>query len=54
MLPMALASGIGSELRAGIGIASTGGVVVAGILTMTVLPLTFLFFTAKSPEDRRK
>ncbi len=47
MLPMAIASGVGSEMRAGIGIASTGGVFVAGFLTVTILPLLFLLFTSK-------
>jgi hydrophobic/amphiphilic exporter-1 (mainly G- bacteria), HAE1 family len=39
MLPMAISRGIGSENRAGIGIASVAGVLVAGLLTITVLPL---------------
>ena len=38
MLPIALSRGIGSESRACIGIASVGGIIVAGILTMTALP----------------
>ncbi len=48
MLPIALDSGIGSENRAGIGIASVGGVIVAGILTMTVMPLIYTLFTKKA------
>lgn len=47
MLPMAIGSGIGSENRAGIGIASVAGVLVAGLLTMTVLPLVYTLFTGK-------
>ncbi len=47
MLPMAISSGIGSENRAGIGIASVAGILVAGILTLTVLPLIYTLFTGK-------
>ena len=50
MLPMAIANGIGSEMRNGIGIASTGGVLVAGFLTFTILPLVYLLF---APRDRQ-
>ena len=47
MLPMAIGTGIGSENRAGIGIASVAGVLVAGLLTLTVLPLIYTLFTGK-------
>ena len=47
MLPIAISAGIGSENRAGIGIASVGGILVAGILTMTILPLIYTLFTGK-------
>ncbi|MBR4221874.1 MAG: efflux RND transporter permease subunit, partial [Victivallales bacterium] len=50
MLPMALGRGIGSELRAGIGIASTGGVVVSGLLSIIIIPLMFVLFTKKEPK----
>jgi len=39
MLPLALGTGIGSELRNDIGMASVGGILVSGILTMIVIPL---------------
>jgi HAE1 family hydrophobic/amphiphilic exporter-1 len=52
MLPIALSTGIGSENRAGIGIASVGGIIVAGLLTLTVLPLIYLLFTRR--PGRRK
>jgi hydrophobic/amphiphilic exporter-1 (mainly G- bacteria), HAE1 family len=55
MLPMAIGTGIGSENRAGIGIASVAGVLVAGLLTLTILPLVYTLFTGKPkaehPED---
>lgn len=47
MLPMATANGIGSELRVGIGVASFGGVLVAGVLTVFVLPLCYCVLTRK-------
>ncbi|OPZ25995.1 MAG: Efflux pump membrane transporter BepE [Lentisphaerae bacterium ADurb.BinA184] len=54
MLPMAIGRGIGSENRAGIGIASVAGILVAGVLTLTVLPLIYTLFTgrphARHPE----
>ena len=52
MLPMAIGTGIGSENRAGIGIASVAGVLVAGVLTMTVLPLIYTLFTGKPKATR--
>ena len=48
MLPMALGRGIGSEMREGIGVASTGGVFVSGILSIIVIPLLYVFFTGKT------
>ena len=51
MLPIAVSSGIGSENRAGIGIASVGGILVAGLLTMTVLPLIYTLFTGKPKAE---
>ncbi len=52
MLPIALSAGIGSENRAGIGIASVGGILVAGVLTMTILPLIYTLFTGKPKAGR--
>ena len=48
MLPIALSTGIGSENRVGIGVASVGGIVVAGILTLTILPLIYTLTTGRS------
>ena len=52
MLPMATSNGIGSEMRNGIGIASTGGVFVAGLFTFTILPLIYLLFTRKAKKAK--
>jgi hydrophobic/amphiphilic exporter-1 (mainly G- bacteria), HAE1 family len=51
MLPIALSHGIGSENRMGIGIASVGGILVAGVLTLTVLPLVYTLFTGKPKAE---
>ncbi len=52
MLPIALNTGIGSENRAVMGVASLGGILVAGILTLTVLPLIYTLF-AKGKKNYR-
>lgn len=54
MIPLALDSGLGSENRIGIGIASVGGVIVAGLLTITVLPLCYTLFMRKSTHDEAR
>jgi hydrophobic/amphiphilic exporter-1 (mainly G- bacteria), HAE1 family len=48
MLPLAMDTGLGAENRAGIGIASVGGVIMAGLLTITILPLCYTLFTKKT------
>jgi len=52
MLPIAVSTGIGSENRVGIGIASVGGILVAGVLTLTILPLIYTLTTRRSREDK--
>ncbi|MCL1856540.1 MAG: efflux RND transporter permease subunit [Kiritimatiellaeota bacterium] len=47
MLPLALGTGLGSENRSAIGVASVTGVIIAGLLTLTVLPLFYTAFTKK-------
>ena len=42
MLPLAVASGLGSELNNGIGIASAGGIAISSLLALFVVPLIFL------------
>ena len=41
MLPLALGKGIGAEMRNGIGIASAGGILVSGVLTLVVIPILY-------------
>ena len=45
MLPMALGKGIGAEMRTGVGIASAGGILASGVLTMIVIPVLYNLFT---------
>ena len=47
MLPLATGRGIGAEMRNGVGIASVGGILVSGILTLFVMPVLYDLFTRK-------
>lgn len=48
MLPLAIASGLGSEMSIGIGISSVGGILVSAVLTLVVIPLIYLLFVRRS------
>jgi outer membrane protein TolC len=54
MLPMGLAQGIGSEVRNGVGIASAGGILFSGILTLFVVPILYDFGTRKGKLKKMK
>ncbi len=47
MLPLALGAGIGAEMRNGVGIASAGGILVSGVLTLLVVPILYDLSTRK-------
>ncbi len=47
MLPLALGRGIGAELRNDVGVASVGGILVSGVLTLVVVPVLFDFGTRR-------
>lgn len=47
MLPLALGQGIGAEMRNGVGIASAGGILVSGVLTLLVMPILYDLLTRK-------
>ncbi len=48
MMPLALGRGIGAELRNGVGIASMGGILVSGVLTLVVMPILYDLCTRKN------
>ena len=50
MLPMGLAQGMGAEVRNGVGIASAGGILVSGILTLFVIPILYDFGTRRGKK----
>jgi HAE1 family hydrophobic/amphiphilic exporter-1 len=41
MMPLAVGRGIGAEMRNDLGIASVGGILVSGVLTLVVLPILY-------------
>lgn len=45
MLPLALGRGIGAEMRNAVGVASAGGILVSGVLTLLVIPVLYDLFT---------
>ena len=47
MLPLAVDRGMGGEMRNGVGIASVGGILVSGLLTLIVMPILYDLFTRK-------
>ncbi|MCK4602554.1 MAG: efflux RND transporter permease subunit, partial [Phycisphaerae bacterium] len=48
MLPLATSRGIGAELRNGVGVASVGGILVSGVLTLILLPVLYDLFTRRA------
>ena len=51
MMPLAVASGLGSEMQVGIGTSSVGGIVVSGILTLIVIPAAYLIVNPPKRDD---
>jgi hydrophobic/amphiphilic exporter-1 (mainly G- bacteria), HAE1 family len=51
MLPMALGQGVGAEIRNGVGIASAGGILVSGVLTLLVMPVLYDLFTRRQTRE---
>ncbi|HNT37469.1 MAG TPA: efflux RND transporter permease subunit [bacterium] len=44
---MAVGRGIGAEIRNGVGVASVGGILVSGVLTLFLLPVIYDLFTRR-------
>ncbi|MBN1592339.1 MAG: efflux RND transporter permease subunit, partial [Candidatus Coatesbacteria bacterium] len=53
MLPLALSSGISAEMRNGIGVASVGGILISGILTLVAIPVLYDLMTRRGNNKRR-
>jgi HAE1 family hydrophobic/amphiphilic exporter-1 len=53
MMPLALGRGIGAEMRNAVGIASAGGILISGILTLVVMPILYDLFTRKNKRRRQ-
>lgn len=51
MLPLALAKGIGGEMRNNVGIACVGGILVSGIFTLFVIPVLYDVFTRRKRKS---
>ena len=54
MLPMALGGGLGSELRASCGVGVAGGLAVASVLTLYVIPALYYTFVKDAPAEAEK
>lgn len=54
MWPLAVGKGIGAELRNDVGVASVGGILISGILTVVAMPILYDLFTRRGNHTNRK
>jgi HAE1 family hydrophobic/amphiphilic exporter-1 len=54
MLPLALGTGIGAEMRNGIGIASVGGMLASGVLSLILVPILYDLFTRRNNKNKKQ
>jgi multidrug efflux pump subunit AcrB len=52
-LPLALGTGVGSELRRPLGITIVGGLILSQILTLYTTPVVYLFFDRLARRFKR-
>lgn len=53
MLPMAFGTGLGSELRASCGMGVVGGLTIASLLTLYVIPALYFIFVHDTAKPRK-
>jgi len=53
-LPLALGSGVGSELRRPLGITIVGGLLLSQLLTLYTTPVVYLFFDDLARRTRER
>ncbi len=51
MLPLAFGRGIGAEMRNAVGVASAGGILVSGVLTLLAIPILYDLFTRRALSE---
>lgn len=52
MLPLALGTGIGAELRSDVGIASAGGILTSGLISLFTIPIIYSFVLKPKETDK--